>query len=317
MEKGIWFMGALLLLGISMNMNGQTPRKRKHKASVSCHKMLRSSQRLDEAFAEAVGNGPDGLANFIATTPIEDIDQHCFLPTILEFKIPASSLVAFQLLDAGASINVRGKDGRTPLMIVLENGATIEVIKEFVTRGADVTLQDNHQRTVLRYAVETHDLEIVKFLFEELEKRIFKAVADNWNTCPGALIEHEIMPFVTVPDIDKADDDGSSPLMYASWLGDFRIVEFLLEKGANVFARNDKYEGEDGRNLNDLNDSYGVEETALWLAQVSRQCMCQHGGRCQLPAYCQLCVNERDSYDKTIFLLENAMQQNAQYRPLQ
>lgn len=61
------------------------------------------------------------------------------------------------LLDAGAEINARTKDGQTPLMLAAQS-AKLRLIKFLVEKGANTKLTDNKGKTVYDYALKADPL---------------------------------------------------------------------------------------------------------------------------------------------------------------
>lgn len=61
---------------------------------------------------------------------------------------------ALALIEAGANVNVRDKDGVTPLMLAAERGR-LQVFDALMEAGADVFAVDNSGRSILRRAAET------------------------------------------------------------------------------------------------------------------------------------------------------------------
>jgi ankyrin repeat protein len=122
------------------------------------------------------------------------------------------------------NVNVKGEDGYTPLMQASRNG-NLKAAKILVDLGADVRAKDNQGNTALYWAC-MGNLDIVKILVEN-----------------GA-------------DID-VNTNGITPLMTAIIEGpDLEIVKFLVEKGADVNAS--EY------NILDLSNAY--DQTALSIA---------------------------------------------------
>ena len=69
------------------------------------------------------------------------------------------------LIAAGANVNVRDKQGKTPLMWAAVSG-NVEGIKELLLFGAQVNVVDKHGKSALMYAAEAkeHSKEISTLL---------------------------------------------------------------------------------------------------------------------------------------------------------
>ena len=101
-----------------------------------------------------------------------------------------------QLLERGADVNVRDKDGETALMIVSWYGKK-EIAELLIKNGIDINAKDNLGRTALMYASWYGHNEVVKLLLEN-----------------GA-------------DVNAQDEDDITALMYAFKNGDKEIIELL------------------------------------------------------------------------------------------
>ncbi|MFA5306739.1 MAG: ankyrin repeat domain-containing protein [Candidatus Babeliales bacterium] len=313
MNNAAWFIGASLLFTISVNVNGQVPQK-KRKAPCSDHAYNLRSKRHPvvnpdyyEKFEEAVNKGPGWVTEFVKTKNITNLDDYTFLTDIInDWDDPAWIKVVRELLKAGASINARDAKGRTPLMLALIRApeVSIENINELVAKGADVTLMDKENRTVLSYAVEDGRIEIVEFLFEKLEAQLkeIHSLIYHWEMAPEDLIKIEISPFIGVPHVNKANVNGFTPLMRAANRGNFEVVRFLLEKGANVFAQADG-KAADGTDLTALRYANNAKKCFL----THNTCPCKSTGQ-----YCQRCIDRLAQYDNVIFLLEKTMHEEVQ-----
>jgi hypothetical protein len=108
-----------------------------------------------------------------------------------------------QLLERGADVNVRGKDGETALMIVSWYGKK-KIAELLIKKGIDLNAKDNFGRTALMYASWYGHKEIVKLLLEA-----------------GA-------------DVNAQDKDDITALMYAFKNGDEEIIKLLKSYEAEI-----------------------------------------------------------------------------------
>ncbi len=110
------------------------------------------------------------------------------------------------LVEKGADVNAKGKDGQTALMAAALAGAT-DNARFLIKKGALVNAQDNEGRAPLIYAVQSGKANIVELLLDK-----------------GA-------------DVNAVDDrKGETALMYAACEGDADIVQVLLDGRAEVNA---------------------------------------------------------------------------------
>uniref|UniRef100_A0A673CQ07 Uncharacterized protein n=1 Tax=Sphaeramia orbicularis TaxID=375764 RepID=A0A673CQ07_9TELE len=94
------------------------------------------------------------------------------------------------------------QNGQTPLMVAAEQG-NLEIVQEFIRRGANVNLDDVDSWTALISAAKEGHIEVVKELLEN-----------------NANLEHR-------------DMGGWTALMWAAYKGRTDVAQLLLEKGAN------------------------------------------------------------------------------------
>jgi ankyrin repeat protein len=67
------------------------------------------------------------------------------------------------LIDAGADVNTRGKNGNTPLHDAVSFG-NLDMVKYLVSRGADVNAKNDLGLTPLMQAENTDDWQMEEFL---------------------------------------------------------------------------------------------------------------------------------------------------------
>jgi len=116
--------------------------------------------------------------------------------------------IASLLINAGADVNTKTKDGSTVLMGVSISGPA-DLARLLVERGANVNAKfPRNGMTVLMFAGDTGHTEIVELLIEK-----------------GA-------------DVNARDNHGVTALISAAAAGHSDVVRFLIEKGAGVNAKN-------------------------------------------------------------------------------
>jgi cytohesin len=120
--------------------------------------------------------------------------------------------VAQLLLDHGADINVRDKNGQTPLhgtVVDLYDDASdlfFNVIQFLLEHGADVVAQDHDHLTPLHVASRYNGTRVVRLL-----------------------LEHSA-------NVDARDNEYATPLHFASRCGNVKVARLLLEHGAGIHA---------------------------------------------------------------------------------
>ena len=109
------------------------------------------------------------------------------------------------LIEAGADVNKRDNRRLTPLMRALSAGADVKIIKAFINGRADLSAQDDQDRTALFIAAANNNIsaDIVEVLIDK------------------------------TPDI--RDNNFMTPLMEACRSGNISAVKVLINRGANIF----------------------------------------------------------------------------------
>ena len=89
---------------------------------------------------------------------------------LLEIAGKAGPEEVRQLIQDGADVNAKNKDGWTPLMIAVGNNPNPEVLKALLEAGADAKTKNNKDKTALDYARENEklkDTEALRLLEEK------------------------------------------------------------------------------------------------------------------------------------------------------
>jgi ankyrin repeat protein len=124
-------------------------------------------------------------------------------------------------------------------------------VAQFIARGADVNREDDEGNTPLRLAVETGSLQMVKMLLDKgadvrsenesgwtplhVIASINRRMTEEETEIAGLVIENGA-------DVDATDSQDKTPLHIAASMHHFRLVEMLLDHGANVNARENVFE---------------------------------------------------------------------------
>lgn len=156
------------------------------------------------------------------------------------------------LISAGADINHQdNRTGYTPLMNAL-NGCNNDVAKFLIKKGADINIKANDGATALILACGCSE-EIAKQLLDKGAD--IHALTDRgmgvFTQCTSVGLRRETVSYEFAEfllekgaDIDEANTTdyygGYTPLFWAVMSNEEKLVNFLVEHGANVNAKSNK-----------------------------------------------------------------------------
>ncbi len=143
--------------------------------------------------------------------------------------------VAEYLLEQGANVNLEGFNNATPLhYAVLFNMPTMT--KLFISHGAKINALDEDRQRPLDFAERGNYKEIIALLTNQPKKAL--SAEDKYQLLNDAIKDGDL---VTLNNLDDCEIDfnmigssGTAPLHEACILGNVEVVEFLINKGANV-----------------------------------------------------------------------------------
>ena len=90
-------------------------------------------------------------------------------PLLRVSAVSGNQKVASLLIDAGADVNVKDKDGKTPLMVAVLNNHE-ELVQLLLDKGADASVKNEFGKGVLEMA-RVFDRQNVVSLLEERKKK--------------------------------------------------------------------------------------------------------------------------------------------------
>jgi ankyrin repeat protein len=150
------------------------------------------------------------------------------------------------LIELGADINARNKNGETPLYIAVQTGSE-EGIKLLSEQGADINIKDIYGNSPLHYAAGIGQLEIVKLLIKEWGDDVVKAKNNNNESALHCAAKGGHVQVVDLlirhgAKTENRDKYGNSPLHCAAEAGELEVVKLLIEWGYNINAKNNNNE---------------------------------------------------------------------------
>ena len=145
------------------------------------------------------------------------------------------------LIRNGANINSRDEDGDTALMIAALRGQDLGTVNTLLANGANVNARNNENDTALIYAASNDDAAILEALLNKgadinhqndngYSALIMASVDEKRLANAKALVARGA-------DLNLKSDDGGTALMMATAGGVIELVRALLEKGAQIDAR--------------------------------------------------------------------------------
>ncbi|XP_071099039.1 serine/threonine-protein phosphatase 6 regulatory ankyrin repeat subunit B-like [Haliotis cracherodii] len=149
--------------------------------------------------------------------------------TVLHLACEGGNRSIVEYLLPSFDINCRGQYDRTPLMVAAES-ANKDVFDLLVSKGADLTLTDDDNDTVLHLACEGGNWSIVEYLLPSFDINC-RGLCDRTPLMVAAESANKDVLNLLVSkgaDLTLTDDDNDTVLHLASQGGNRAIVEYLL-----------------------------------------------------------------------------------------
>jgi uncharacterized protein len=145
-----------------------------------------------------------------------------------------------QLVDGGADINARNKEGVTPLILAIEK-KNLDHIKFYADNGADINSEDKNGRTPLTLALKTDNL------LESIVNKnnvLFHDSAGNTPLHVAILNDSSLEKIQYIlsmmSDVNARNSDGNTALYLAVVKNRQKLGELLLAKNADIFSANNQ-----------------------------------------------------------------------------
>jgi ankyrin repeat protein len=159
------------------------------------------------------------------------------------------------LLDAGADLNARDPDGETPLMWAAHREGGAAKAKLLIDKGADVNAKDKFGWTALTHGACHGHSDIVKLLKDQVATVTLMDMA-----CLGDLGRIECFIKQGADVNEKSGSNNITPLRGAAELGHVYAAKLLLDKGADIDARD-----KEGRTVLMVAAEFGLLEVTRFL----------------------------------------------------
>ena len=148
--------------------------------------------------------------------------------------------VAHTLIECGASVSARNKDGQTPFYLASKAGR-LEVARMLIERGADVSAQDKDGQSPMHLASQAGQLEVTRMLMEsgaDVSAQNKDGQTPLHLTLKAGRLEVARMLIERGADVSAQDKGGQTPLhLAAAKAGCLEVARMLIERGADVSAQ--------------------------------------------------------------------------------
>jgi len=174
---------------------------------------------------------------------VDALDNDRMTPLLCALKFSKRGEAAQVLLEHGASVQVRDKDGQTLLHLALQRRLH-DVHELLLGFGPDVNARDNDNMTPLLYAIELYQSFEASRLIKDHGASVHLR-NKNGQTPLHLAVQRHLSDVVTLliksgSDVDAPDNDNITPLLYTPQLSDrdaAAAAQLLLEHGASVHVR--------------------------------------------------------------------------------
>jgi ankyrin repeat protein len=166
-------------------------------------------------------------------------DEHGESPLHIVITLNRESDVAQSLLGGGADVSIRNIDGKTPLYLAAQENR-LSLIPLLLAYGSDVFAADNSGVTPLDRALRDNGPALLSLITPETVQQ-----SDNaGNTILHAAVKTRVNPELIGHILDQRalvnarNKEGDTALHLAVRTGQRETGEFLLSRGADIFAAN-------------------------------------------------------------------------------
>ncbi|KAG8263197.1 hypothetical protein J6590_034882 [Homalodisca vitripennis] len=232
---------------------------------------------------------------------VHDVSRHTTPFSLRDSYMGSESMINILniLLDHGAEIDCKDKDGMSPLHVALILNLT-DGVEVLINRGADLNIQSKAGDTPLHCAAKNFNLDTVNMLLKNGANLMLRnnngetVLHVAVRTCDRSIVRSLLLHGA---DVDAQDNSGKTPLhviLQRNISNESDVVEDLLDWGASPIIKD-----EDRKTPMDLNTppSYGWMKHFIKLQCVDLQfpynkIEVPYGLQILLSGYKQLCTEE-------------------------
>ena len=150
-----------------------------------------------------------------------------------------SDIRAREVLQEGVNPNLRGENGKTPLIHAIQEKSAKVLPVLLAARNIDINATNANNETPLMMAIYTDQNDLARRLINR------GAETDRYGWTPlhyaASRSNLDMIKLLLAhgADINADSPNNSTPLMMAAWLGNTDTIRYLIQRGALVWERND------------------------------------------------------------------------------
>ena len=197
----------------------------------------RSAQTDADALTAAAGRGDLARVESLLSRGVKiDTPDYLGWTPLYRTMINGHKTMVQKLLDSGANVNARNRDGATPLFVVPEGG--VELAEMLLAKGANVNASNESGRTPLMLIIQGSRKDDVALWLLSKSANVNARTSDGGTalhvasevgskTVVKALLERKA-------DVNARSSDLRTPLMIAArQYGNAPVIKLMLDRGAN------------------------------------------------------------------------------------
>ncbi|XP_028519154.1 rabankyrin-5, partial [Exaiptasia diaphana] len=202
------------------------------------------------ALMYAVKNGKEDIVELLIKCGADvDISDNQGKTALVYSILHRRESILNLLIERKANVNIVDLTGNSPLIYALQY-LTESLVVKIVKAGADVNVMDSQGKTALTYSIQFNKKSLVQLILYSgarvVDASYLLLIFAIQNGCDESALElinfyHNLnCTNETTVDIDLADENGTTALMYAVKHGKENIVQALINASAHVNAEDNK-----------------------------------------------------------------------------